>query len=149
VPDDPEMVTRIVSALPDRSSRPGWLIPRFAALTAIVLAAVMWSTRERPAAPARLPSTPIATLALPPVVVAREPGTVVRTMPLELSELSEPSEPSEPLSPDFDRSLPALMVMELTPVELPASAALALAPIGVADLPLTAETFSPPVTKEF
>lgn len=147
VPDDPEMVARIVSALPERSSRLGWLIPQLAALGAIVIAAVVWSTRERPASPAVLPSTQIAaTTVLPGVIAPREPGTVVRTQPLEPLE---PVEPLEPLDTDFDRSLPALesvdslMVSDVTPHELPASPALELAPIGVTDLPLTAESFPP------
>ena len=153
VPDDPEMVARIVSALPERSSRLGWLIPQFAALGAIVIAAVVWSTRERPAVQALLPSTEIATAtAFRGVVTSRDLGTireletVVRTQPLERLE---PVEPLEPLGSDFDRSLPALetvdslMVSDLTPRELPASPALELAPIGVSDLPLTAESFPP------
>lgn len=155
VPDDPEMVARIVSALPERSSRLGWLIPQFAALGAIVIAAVVWSTRERPASTVVLPSTQVATAtALPRVITPRtpgtprEPGTVVRTQPLERLEPMEPLEPLG-LGSDFDRSLPSLeivdslMVSDLTPVELPASPALELAPIGVTDLPLTAESFPP------
>ena len=53
------------------------------------------------------------------------------------------------MSSDFDRSLPALetvdalMLTDVTPRELPASPALELAPIGVTDLPLTAESFPP------
>jgi hypothetical protein len=150
VPDDPEMVARIVSVLPERSSRLGWLIPQFAALGLIVIAVVMWSTRERPASTAVLPSTQIATAsALRGVITprepgtTREPGTVVRTQPVERLE------PLEPLRADFDRSLPALesmdslMVSDLTPRELPASPALELAPLGVTDLPLTAESFPP------
>ena len=155
VPDDPEMVARIISALPERSSRLGWLIPQFAVLGAIVIAAVVWSTRERPTSPAVLPSTQIAAAtALPGVITPREPGTAFRTLPSEHPELSEPSEPTEPLEPlrfgsDFERSLPALeiadtlMVSDVTPSELPASPALELAPIGVPDLPLTAESFPP------
>ena len=147
VPDDPEMVTRIISALPERSSRLGWLIPQLAALGALAIAAVVWSTRERPAAPALLPAIEIATVTeFPRVATAiepgtlQEPGTAFRTIP------SEPSQPSEPLSRlDFERALPAieavdaLMVSDVSPRELPAVPALTLAPIGVADLPLTAE----------
>lgn len=149
VPDDNEIVMRIVCALPERSSRLGWLIPQLAALGAIAIAAVLWSTRERPVSPALLPSVEIAGVtAFPRVVSAREPGTV-RTQPSEPSELSEPSDAAQPLKSDFDRSLPALetvdalMVSDVTPRELPASPALVLAPIGVTDLPLTAETFPP------
>lgn len=143
VSDDPEMVARIVSALPERSLRLGWLLPQVAALSALVIAALVWSTRERPASPAVLPSTQIAAATvfrggITPRVpgTPREPGTAVRTEPLA------PWNPGT-LEPDFDRSLPALMVTELPPVELPASPALELAPIGVTDLPLTAESFPP------
>ena len=144
VPDDPDMTLRIVSALPERSSRLRWLIPQFAALGAIVIAAVVWSMREQPAiVPQVLPSTEIAAVAAFPSVAAREPGTVLRTMALE------PLEPLELLEPDFERSLPAIeavdamVVSDLTPREIPASPALVLAPIGVAELPLTAESFPP------
>ena len=140
VKEDPELVTRIVGALPDRS-RFTWLIPQFAALSAIAIAAVMWSMRERPAT-AVLPSIELATAApFRAVAIAREPGTM-----REPETLREPGtqplerlEPLQPLAPDFERSLPPLMVTELTPVELPESPGLVLAPIGVADLPLTAD----------
>jgi len=148
-PDDPEMVARLVSALPERSSRLGWLIPQCAALGAIVITAVVWSTRERPASPALLSSTQIAAApALPGAITPREPGTAFRTLPSEHSELSEASEPLR-LGSDFERSLPALeiadtlIVSDVTPSELPASPALELTPIGVPDLPLTAESFPP------
>jgi hypothetical protein len=147
VPDDPEMVARIVSALPERSSRLGWLIPQLAALGAIVIAALVWSTRERPALPALLPSTDVViATAFRDVIAAREPGTPLRTQPLERLELLERL---EPLGSDFDRSLPALDTLgalELTVIEtraLPSAEALTLAPIEIGELPLTAETISP------
>ena len=141
VPDDPEMVTRIVHALPDRSSRLGWLIPQLAALSAIVLAAVVWSIREQPATPV-LPSGEIAAWAVPSIVVAHDPGTfrtlgTLRTQPSEPAEPPEPPEAREALAIDFDRSLPPLEVAALTlaPIEV-------LAPIEIGELPLTAETIS-------
>ena len=138
VADDPELATRIVAALPERSSRRGWLIPQFAALGAIVIAAVIWSTRERPEVPALLPSTEMATvMALPGGIAPREPGTPV-TPPLERREPLEPLEALEPFDSDFDRSLPALEVAALTEV-----APLTLAPIEIGELPLMAETLSP------
>lgn len=144
VPDDPEMALRIAGALPDRASRLGWLIPQLAALGAIVIAAVVWSMREQPAIVLQvLPSTEIAAVSAFPRVDASAPVTVVSTLP------SEPSEPPELSEPDFERSLPALeavdalVVSDLTPRELPASPALVLAPIGVTELPLTAESFPP------
>ena len=150
VQHDPDLVMRIVSALPERSSRLSWFIPQFAALSALALIAVVWSMRERPS-PALLPSSEIAAVAaFPAVALAREPGTrepgTLRTKP---PEPSEPPEPPEPLDFDFDRSLPALVVAEaddlnvIEPRALPAVEALALAPIEIGELPLTAVTSSP------
>ena len=149
VADDPGMVTRIVAALPERSSRLGWLMPQFAALSAIAIVAVVWSTRERPTVLPVLPSSDVAAIALPPVIAAREPGTAVRTMPVEPMEPMEPMEPVDPSRSDFERALPAiealsaLTMSDLTPRELPAADALSLAPLEIGELPLTAETISP------
>jgi hypothetical protein len=153
VPDDPEMVTRIVSTLPDRSSRRGWLIPQFAALSAIVIAVLIWSAREPSRAPTVLPVIEMAAVtSFPGVVTAREPGIPREpgtsrepgTLVTQPSKPPEPPEPSEPWQrSDFDRSLPPLLMTELKPVELPASPALVLTSIDVAALPLTAESFSP------
>ena len=147
VPDDPDMVLRIVSALPDRSSRLGWLIPQFAALGALVIAAVIWSTREQPITPTVLPSTEIAAVAAFPIVTAREPRPLVST---QLLKRLEPLEPVASFEPgDFDRSLPALEVAEalelnvIGPAALPVTEALTLAPIEIGELPLTAATLSP------
>ena len=149
VPDDPEMVTRIVSSLPERSSWFGRLIPQFAALSALVVVAVVWSMRERPTVPALLPSTDVAAVApFRGVAIAREPGTprepgtAVRPQPLE------PWNPGT-LEPDFDRSLPALDALDalelavIGPHALATAEALTLAPLEIGELPLTAETVSP------
>jgi hypothetical protein len=154
VPDDPEMIARIVSALPERSSGLGWLIPQFAALSALAVVAVLWSTRERPEAPALLPSTDVTIVAaLADAITPREPGRrepgarepgarepgTVRTL--------EPWNPGT-LEPDFDRSLPAitaLNVLSVTDVQTNAialPAPISFASIEVADLKLTAETFT-------
>ena len=144
VPEDPQMVERIVTALPERSSRFGWLIPQFAALGALAIAVAVWTMREQPSLPAVLPSTAIMTVAAFPNVTPREPRIVLRTQPLE------PLEPLERLEPgDFERSLPALEVaaaLELNvigPAALPATEALTLAPLEIGELPLTAEIMSP------
>lgn len=149
VPDDPEMVARIVNALPERSSRLGWLIPGFAAISALVIAAIVWSLREHPALTPVLPSDAIAAWAMPPIVVAREPGTsrTRRTLP---SEPPAPPAPPEPLvsSADFDRSLPpieSVTALTLTGTETTAIALpdpIGLPPIEITDLKLTAESFS-------
>ena len=144
VREDEDLALRIAAALPQRSSRFSWLIPQFAAIAAFAIAAVVWTTRET--APSLLPSSEVAAMAgIPGRVAAIAPGTAVRTLPLE------PLEPLEPLDgvPDHEYSLPAidamttLAVSDLAPGELPATPALMLAPIEIADLPLTAESFSP------
>lgn len=164
VRDDEELALRIASALPERSSRFGWLIPQFAAIAAFAIAAVVWTMRE-PATPSLspLPSADVvAVMAVPNTVAAVEPGTALRTLPLESAfaragELrwDKPLEPLEPLDPvnplggDHERSLPpieamsAIVMNDVAPGELPASAALMLAPIEIADLPMTAESFPP------
>jgi hypothetical protein len=141
VPDDPDLTLRIVSALPERSSRLGWLIPQLTALGLLAVAAVLWSMRGQPVAPTVLRSTGIAAIAAFPSVTARAPerGTPVRTVG------TQPSEPPElPALPelDFDRALPALELSVIGPQALPATEALMLAPIEISALPLTAETTS-------
>ncbi len=48
VREDEDLALRIAAALPERSSRFGWLIPQFAVITAFAIAAVVWTTRETP-----------------------------------------------------------------------------------------------------
>ena len=162
VPDDDQLAQRIVASLPQRSSRfhlraarfggqVSWLLPQFAAIAVFAMAAVVWTLRG-PATPLPLPSSDVVTvMAVPNPVVAREPGTALRTQLLEPLEPLEPVEPLDPLDgrPDFERSLPALDAMttltmrSLAPGELPASELLQLAPIDIGDLSLTAESFPP------
>lgn len=163
VRDDEELALRIASALPDRSSRFSWLMPQFAAIAAFAIAAGVWMLRDS-STPllSPLPSSDVvAVIGVPNTVVAVEPGTALRTQSasarhisgeLRRDRLLEPLEPMEPLGvdgPDFDRSLPAIeamsaMVMsDVGPGELPASPALVLALIEIADLPMTAELFPP------
>ena len=147
VPDDGELTLRIVSALPERTSRLRWLIPQLAAIGAIVIAALVWTTRnESTPAIAMLPSsagTPMIALANP--VAAHEPGIALRTMPLEPLA---PLERLESLEGDYERALSpieavaALVVRSLSPVEISATELLTIAPIEISDLPMTAESFS-------
>jgi hypothetical protein len=173
VPDDADLALRIVSALPERTSRLRWLIPQLAAIGAIVIAAILWTTRNNTApTTAALPSSEVAPLVeLAGSVIAREPGTAWRTLPLESASARIDSrelrrdlavaasgrvggrlelvELVEPLDGDFDRSLPpiaavtALVISDMDPGALPGSPALVLAPIAITELPLTAESFSP------
>jgi hypothetical protein len=159
VREDEELALRIASALPERSSRFRWLIPQFTAIAAVAIAAVVWTMRD-PATPSLLhASDVVAVIAVPNTVAAVEPGTALRTLALESAfarmrelrrdEHLEPLEPLQPLDGDHERSLPAidalaaLVVSDVAPDALPGSPALTLAPIEIADLPLTAESFSP------
>lgn len=151
VPDDPDMLLRIASTLPPRSSHLGWLIPQVAALSVIVVAAVWWSMGEQLTAPAVLPSTVIAGFSVPPGVSARgperepepEPEPEPRTSRTKLSEPPAPSEPPEPLRSDFDRALPALELSVIGPAPLAIAESLTLAPLEIGELPLTAEAVVP------
>jgi hypothetical protein len=146
VREDEDLALRIAAALPARSTRFSWLIPQFAAIAAFAIAAVVWTMRD-PAPTSLLPSSEVAALVVvPSTVAAIAPGTGIRTMPLEPLEHLELL---EPLDGDHERSLPAidalaaLVVSDVTPDALPGSPALTLAPIEIADLPMTAESFSP------
>ena len=152
VPDDGEMTLRIVTALPERTSRLRWLIPRLAAIGAIVIGAFVWMTRHAIApAGGTLPSSNVARVtSLANAVAANEPGTAARTILVERLEPLERLEPAVELANvDHERALSpieavsALVVSDLAPPELPATPALELAPIAITDLPLTAESFPP------
>ena len=145
--DDDELTLRIVTALPERTSRLWWLIPQLAAIGAIVIAALVWTTRNNTApALAALPAANLAQMTgLATAVAANAPGTALRTMPLEPLEPVERMEPSEG---DHERALSpiaavrALTVPSMSPVEIPATELLTSAPIAISDLPMTAESFS-------
>jgi hypothetical protein len=146
---DDDLATRIASALPARASRFGWLVPQFAAIAAVALAAGVWMLRgtSTPSLSPLPSSQAAAVMTVPNPVVAREPGTAVRTQPLA------PLEPLEPLErsggADHERSLAsieamtALVVADVAPVALSASPLLEVAPLDIADLKMTAESFSP------
>ncbi len=160
VQDDAEMTERIVRALPERP-RLAWLLPQFALIGVFAIAAMVWMTQDTSAPPALLPASSVGVVAsLPAAPMSHEPGTALRTQPLESASARNNSRELRrdravaafdreggPL--DHERSLPALeavntlIVNDVSPRELPASSALAVAPIGVTDLPLTAESFLP------
>lgn len=144
VPDDAELAARIVASLPERSPRWWWLMPQFAALGAIVLAVAVWASRDRDV-PALEPlvARMEALIAVSPTVIELKPE-------LPRTRLLEPLEPLEALgSVDFDRSLspvaapspldvPALQTEDITAPE-----PLHIAPIELADLPLSGAPSSP------
>lgn len=147
VRDDEDLALRIAGALPERSSRFGWLVPQCAAIVAFAIAAVVWTMRDI-ATPSLLPlpsSDVVAVMAVPHTAPAVKPGTALRTLPLEPLE---PLEPMELLEPDFERSLSPIEGMKALSVADAATHPIdPLAPIGIAsmeiaDLKMTAETFT-------
>jgi hypothetical protein len=149
VEDNEAFAARILAALPDRSPWTlHWLMPRLAMIAIILTAGVVWGYRRpQSIAPVASPIASVPTVSRPTALVAavRELGTN-RTKPVEPLERLEPLERA---SVDHERSLPsiaavaALDIDSLAPGSLPEDAPLTLAPLAIADLPLTAESISP------
>jgi len=153
VHEDADLTTRLVATLPDRSMFGGWLFqswaPRLAVIAIVAIGAALWNQngvqRPSPSPASKVSDTPAALVAFAPVVVPNRP----RTRPLEPLEPLERLEPSEVVRADHERSLPVIEAMtalgmsSLAPGDLPVSEALTLAPIEIAELPMTAENFSP------
>ena len=150
VEENDALATDIINALPERVTWIGWLFyswaPRLAMIAIVVAAGIVWGNRKPATTPQLDPlaSTMAATEPVAFVAAVRE-AERNRTMPLEHLEPLEPLEPA----PDFDRSLAAvaapgvLAIESLSPESLPADDALAIAPLAIADLALTAESFPP------
>jgi hypothetical protein len=148
-PDNPELMTRIVSALPERSSRFGWLIPQFVAIGAIVIAGMVWTSRsDRQPAIATLPSAGAPEISGLASAVAAHAPVVAVSAPLEHLEGLERMESTVPVGSDFDRALPfievasSLSVADVRPSDIAEPATIDLESIAIADLELTAESFT-------
>jgi hypothetical protein len=149
VDEDPALASRIVAALPERVSWFGWLFhswaPRLALIVLVVASGWLWNRGTTPVTTTPLPAVArIQPVAVPTTVVATAERVPNRTKPVE------PLVPVEPLEPaDFEHSLPAIEAVAalsldfLSPVSLPEDVPLTVAPLAIADLPLTAETISP------
>jgi hypothetical protein len=141
VDDDPVLASAIIAALPERTTWFGWLAtswaPRLAVLAIAAGSSLLFVNRQpAPVTPALLPATTGMMIAALPT--APEPLELhLRTKPLE------PLEPLKPLEPlelaDHEFSLPAISVTALAPIDLPAEAFIELAPLAIADLPLSGE----------
>jgi hypothetical protein len=154
VRDDEDLALRIASALPERHTWLGWLshswAPRLAMIAMVVAAGLVWGNHGQiENAPIEPPLASVQpTTALAPLVASVRDAEPNRTMPLKHLEPMEPMEPMEFVN-DFERSLDAiaapdaLVLQSLAPPSLPEDAPLTLEPLVIADLPLTAETFSP------
>lgn len=133
VPADDALAARILDSLPPRSTWSlQWLMPRLAVLAMVVVAATTWTLRET-----TVELTPLAASAKPLMTELHAPMKAEpnRTKPLERLEPVEPLE----LRRDHDFALAALAVDSLDPVPLPDGDSLIVAPLEIADLPLTSD----------
>jgi hypothetical protein len=153
VDDNDALVASIINALPERVSWFGWLFhswaPRLAMIAIVVAAGMVWGNRRDVSTPIASPLASAQPVAAPTALVASVREAVPnRTTPLEPLERLAPLAPSDQRV-DFDRSLPAIAAVSplefdsVAPVSLSEDAPLTLAPLTIADLPLTAETISP------
>jgi hypothetical protein len=157
VTEDDGLAERITAALPERSAWSWhWLVPRLAITAVIGLAAALVVLRSFDDGPANVlrtgvPSSPsveqTAAIASPPSEHRTfvEPPLIVRRTIVE-----RPQNDRRTLdAPDHERSLLALEVASAlvldssAPESLPEDAPLTLKPLEIADLPLTADSFSP------
>ena len=153
VDDDAELAARIIASLPERSGWSlGWLLPRLAITAAVGLAAatvVLRTFDDRSTTVLRTfegRSTDVQlAVAAPENRTSVEPPLIVRRT------IVEPSSNDRRTigAPDHERSLPSLGTVamlpfdSLAPASLPEDAPLTLKPLEIADLPLTADIFSP------
>lgn len=156
VDPDEAMTGRIVARLPERSGLGGWLrvlLPQAAVATALIVAALVWTTRNRDQVahdPAAAP--PVAEAGVGarevPAVPAAVPGV---DAPIKATRVAArrvtPTAPELPA--DHERSLApvdepiALEVVSLASPSLPEEAFVVLAPIVLTELPLSGESISP------
>jgi hypothetical protein len=153
VDDDPAMVSQIVNALPERATWFGWLFHSWAPRLAVGVLAVgasfivLRTSDERSTDVLRAEATSAPMVELRAAV---EPTVVERPLAVHRAIVERPQNDRGTIdAPDFDRSLPAMSAVaaleldSLAPRSLPEDAPLTLAPLAIADLPLTAEPISP------
>lgn len=152
VEHDPHLPVRIASSLPERSS---WFlhswIPRLALTAALAIAATLvvlrpFDGRSTDVLRTAVVSSPIIEFA----ASAPENRTTVERLNDRRTAVERPENELRTIeTPDFERSLPSLSAVasldfdSVAPVSLPEDAPLTLAPLAIADLPLTAESISP------
>jgi hypothetical protein len=152
VEQDAAMVERLVAGLPERPARTGWfgvLVPQAAAAVAILVAVVMWTTRDRDeardpvgdgrragtsvaAAPAVAPASVVAVIAKPRRPVVR------RSLDGQLALVADHERGLDPAPAPIPFDVPALEALS-TPEKAP----LVVAPIVLTELPLSGESISP------
>ena len=151
VADADDLASKIISALPERVTWFGWLthswVPRLAMIAVVVASGIVWGNRREVSTPGTSPLASSQAIVAPTALVASvKEAAPSRTTTLEPLELLAPLEPERV---DHERSLPAISAVaslefdSLATVSLPEDAPLTLAPLAIADLPLTAESISP------
>ena len=154
VDDDPALAARIVAALPQRAGWLAWhwLLPRLAITTALAGAVTLIVLRpfnDGSTGVLRTENARTSIVEMPRTVTPETPGTpIVEPLLTVRRTIVEPSSNVGRTEDDHAFSLAALAspealgLLSLTTEDLPAEDALAIAPLAIADLPLTAE-FSP------
>ena len=150
VSDDDGLSARILAALPDRAPI-YWWAPRLAITSVLAIGALLVVLRpfsERSTDVLR--TGVISSAAVELAAAVPEHRTTVEAALIVRRTIVEPPQNDRGTDVvDFDRSLPAIVAMNtlqldsLTPSALPEDAPLTLAPLAIADLPLTAESISP------
>jgi len=158
VDHDEAIVDRIVARLPERSGAGGWrrvLMPQAAIATALIIAALVWTTRNRE----QVDGDPVAT---PSVADAGVAAREVPAAPASVGAVAAPPTASRVAAPrvteaetasvalaDHERSLEpvaALVPLEVVSLASPPlleEAPVVLSPIVLNDLPLSGEPNSP------
>jgi hypothetical protein len=149
VADDEGFALRIVDILPERSAWSlRWLMPRLAMTAAIGIGVALvvlrsFDGRSTGVLLTQNPGAPFVEFRAVVERTAVEPTQIGRRTTVERSQTVRRT------SEDFDRSLEAiaapapLSLKVVSPSDLPRQGSLAVEPLAIADLPLTAETISP------
>jgi hypothetical protein len=158
VVENDALATQIVNALPERASWFGWL-PRLAmtaGLAALAVTVVLRTFDDSSPTVLRSEVLSSQTVALASAALATavlqnrtyvEPTSTERRTTVKLPENDRRTTSTD--ATDFEHSLPsiaAVAALELgviAPATLPEDAPLTLAPLAIADLPLTAESSTP------
>ena len=150
VDEDAQFASRVIAALPERVTWFGWLThawaPRLAMLAIVAGGFAIWNARHTTAVtPSAQPLASVVNTNWPPLAVSIHSEGVVsvaNTMPVAGVAATATVDRA-----DHEFSLPPVSapatveIAALSPAALPAEGTLTLAPIVIADLPLTAESF--------
>jgi hypothetical protein len=159
VDHDEAMADRIVARLPERSGLGGWsrvLLPQAAVAGALIVAALVWTTRNRE----RVVPNPVTVPSRAEAGVAAREVPAVPAVPATAADVNAPIQAAgmvvrrvtpaaAPLPADHERSLAPvgepkpLEVVSLASPSLPEEAFVVLAPIVLTELPLSGESISP------